>query len=154
MTPVRAAEPSLADLEAAASKAAAEAAEARRIIDERRNAALARSDAAIEAWDRQHLASWDDEALAAEEAAARAEFVAAAEADPVLAAWVAYRAVRRNRIDLLGEMQSVINRYGINRRLSIISPGEEDMASALKKHPRPPIGQHRRRRPGRPIRRA
>lgn len=132
MSPVRADEPSLDDLEASANKAAAEAAEARRIIDQRRSAAMSRQAAAVEAWDRQHLAGWDDEALAAEEADARAAFVAAVEADPVLSAWVRYRAVRHRRLDLQGEMQSIVNRYGINRRLHTIGPGEEKFGTALQ----------------------
>lgn len=131
MSPVRADE-SLDDLEAKANKAAAEAAEARRIIDARRSAALSRHAAAVEAWDRAHLAGWDDEALAAEEAAARTAFVAAVEADPVLSAWVRYRAVRHRRLDLQGEMQSIVNRYGINRRLAPIGPGEEKFDTALQ----------------------
>lgn len=133
MTPVKAkGEPTIDELEATAAQAAAQAAAARRIIEERQEAAWRRREAAIEEWDRRHLAEWDDAALAAEEAAARDAFVSAVDADPVLSAWVHYRAVRRRRMDLLGEMQSIVNRYGINRRLPNIGSGEEKIDAALQ----------------------
>ncbi|MDP9388182.1 MAG: hypothetical protein M3Q48_09805 [Actinomycetota bacterium] len=117
--------------EADVERMAAQVAEHRRRQAEAAQVAEERRMAAVEMWDRRALDAWDDAALEAEERKARDAFVAAVEADPVFVAWAHYRAMRRRRVDLLGEMQSVVNRLGINRRLPNIGPGEEDLLPAL-----------------------